>query len=116
MAWLMVLIGGICGALVRYKINIYTSNFYLGTFPLATLCVNLVGSFLMGVLFAKVCAGYSYALLGTGFLGGLTTFSTMNFELLDELRNKQYLIFISYFVLTYLGGFTLLLIGYILAK
>ncbi|MCT7856002.1 MAG: protein CrcB, partial [Lactobacillus iners] len=30
--------------------------------------------------------------------------------------NKQYLIFISYFVLTYLGGFTLLLIGYILAK
>ena len=116
MAWLMVLIGGICGALVRYKINIYTSNFYLGTFPLATLCVNLAGSFLMGILFAKVCAGCSYALLGTGFLGGLTTFSTMNFELLDELRNKQYLIFISYFVLTYLGGFTLLLIGYILAK
>lgn len=116
MAWLMVLIGGICGALVRYKINIYTSNFYLGTFPLATLCVNLAGSFLMGILFAKVCAGYSYALLGTGFLGGLTTFSTMNFELLYALRNKQYLIFISYFVLTYLGGFTLLLIGYILAK
>lgn len=116
MAWLMVLIGGICGALVRYKINIYTSNFYLGTFPLATLCVNLAGSVLMGVLFAKVCAGYSYALLGTGFLGGLTTFSTMNFELLDELRSKQYLIFISYFVLTYLGGLTLLLIGYILAK
>lgn len=77
-------IGAAIGALVRYNLTAFIKG-KLGTnFPIATLIINLTGAFLLGIV-----KDTEFALLvGTGILGGYTTFSTYNVELLTLIRNK----------------------------
>lgn len=84
---LAVFLGGGAGAVSRWGVN----RWFVGTawvdhFPWPTFLVNVLGSFLLGVLFAvaRDRPGW-YALLGTGFCGGFTTFSTFSVELLKLL-------------------------------
>ncbi len=65
-----------------------------GRWPWATFAVNLVGAFLLGLLVARLRARrppppYRRSLLGAGFCGGLTTFSTMQVELLRMLDHDR---------------------------
>lgn len=76
-----VLIGGAVGALCRFGGNIAIMDMFRGPFPLGILVINVVGGFLMGLLQGAIKRSGSphtllYSLLGTGFLGGFTTFST----------------------------------------
>lgn len=67
--------GGALGALTRYGIASawpYTP----GGFPWSTWLINVTGCFLIGVLHTRVRRRLPRLLLGTGFLGGYTTFST----------------------------------------
>ncbi|GIE35561.1 putative fluoride ion transporter CrcB 1 [Actinoplanes italicus] len=67
--------GGVLGALARYGIGTvypYTQ----GDFPWSTWVINVSGCFLIGVLNTRVQRRLPRLLLGTGFLGGYTTFST----------------------------------------
>lgn len=76
-------LGGFLGALTRYffyRLEYIYSPF---NFPLATLTVNIVGCFFMGALIAHIsknslAASQLNLLLGVGFLGSLTTFSTFS--------------------------------------
>jgi len=85
---LAVLIGGALGAASRYGVGLYIAKWQansslLGGFPLATLLVNVVGSFCLGLLFFLRLEHLSPALklgIATGFLGALTTFSTFELE------------------------------------
>ncbi len=70
--------GGALGAVGRYVV-ISRTGALLGTkFPFGTLVVNVVGSFLLGVVVvaASETASSIFAFLGVGVLGGFTTFST----------------------------------------
>lgn len=86
-----VAVGGAVGAVARYKINGLMAQ-WLGTgFPWGTLTVNLLGCFVIGVLAEGFALKFNAppevrALLVTGFLGALTTFSTfsLDFALLAE--------------------------------
>ena len=114
--WLIGL-GGFFGAITRYLVTIYFSRFKL--FPLGTFFVNMTGSFFMGILSANGWLSISVSLLvGTGFLGAYTTFSTMNFELFSAKKNKRHVLFILYLISCYCLGFIVrrhgLLIGKIL--
>lgn len=64
------------------------------TFPWATLVVNVVGSALLGAVAALVVRGDLdpgwQTVLGTGFAGGLTTFSTLSFDIVQLARERQY--------------------------
>lgn len=76
--------GGAVGASTRYAINILIAKHYSFHIPLATIIVNLFGSFVVGVLiavFASVHISNIYKLmLITGLLGALTTYSTFAIE------------------------------------
>ena len=81
-----VLIGGAAGALCRFGGNIAIMDMIRGPFPLGILVINVAGGFLMGLLQGAIKRSGSphtllYNLLGTGFLGGFTTFSIDTFHL-----------------------------------
>ena len=97
------------GALVRYFFSRYNKDFIM---PLGTLIANLLGCFLIGLFYNYVEDKELYAILATGFCGGLTTFSTLNDELQKLLTDKK--IFYRYFLLTYLGGLVAIFLGILL--
>ena len=99
---------GFLGAMLRY----YTSEKLNKTsqIPYGTLLVNIIGSFLLGLLGGMHMDGMYYLLIGTGLLGALTTFSTLNVEFVKlQTSPKRYLI---YFISTYVGGLLVAYIGY----
>lgn len=88
--WLLVALGGGVGAVLRFYI---TETVPSETFPWATLSVNLVGSFLLGVVMGasllNILGETEALLLGMGLLGGFTTMSTFSVEtmmMIDEGR------------------------------
>ncbi|MCL6636307.1 MAG: fluoride efflux transporter CrcB [Alicyclobacillus sp.] len=92
---LYVGLGGVLGALLRYQISQWMSRVTRGPLPLATLVINVTGSFLLGLLTRH--AGLWFAdranaamlLLGTGLCGAYTTFSTFSYEALMLLRERR---------------------------
>ncbi|MEN3533943.1 fluoride efflux transporter CrcB [Microbispora sp. ZYX-F-249] len=91
MILLLVFLGGVVGAPARYLADRLVQRLHDSVFPWGTLSVNLAGSLVLGVLIgARDGVGLSadaVTLLGTGFCGALTTFSTFGFEtvrLLEE--------------------------------
>lgn len=58
--------------------------------PFSTLFIHLSGAFILGLLFALKLPVFVYALVGTGVLGGYTTFSTLNSELLALWHDRKY--------------------------
>lgn len=87
MTLLLVFVGGVVGAPTRYLIDRFVQRRRDGVFPWGTLTVNLVGSFILGLIVGAQPGGVVTALAGTGFCGALTTFSTFGYEtvrLLEE--------------------------------
>ncbi|HEV7164928.1 MAG TPA: fluoride efflux transporter CrcB [Gammaproteobacteria bacterium] len=86
--YVAVALGGVVGCCARYGVSQAVHNFYgRGTFPLATLIINVSGCLLMGFLFQLTLdkANVSYSLrlaILTGVLGGFTTFSAFAMETL----------------------------------
>ncbi|RVU71522.1 MULTISPECIES: fluoride efflux transporter CrcB [Lactobacillus] len=109
-------IGAIFGACGRYAITNYGKKNWPSFFPFATLLINLSGAFLLGLVFALHVSPFLYALIGTGVLGGYTTFSTLNVELLGKLKDHQTKNFFLYLLASYLGGLLLVFAGYYLGK
>lgn len=87
-------VAGGLGALARYGLTHWTAHHWTRQFPLATLLINLTGAFALGLLLALGGARSGIpeeeqAVLGTGFLGGYTTFSTLSVET-DSLIRRRY--------------------------
>ncbi|WP_168121282.1 fluoride efflux transporter CrcB [Paenibacillus sp. HB172176] len=90
---LFVGLGGIFGAMTRFLLGKWVASRIKGTFPLGTWIINLTGSFALGILAAlhmrESIPDWTWLLLGTGFLGAYTTFSTFGYEIQLMLRNKE---------------------------
>ena len=72
MTWLLVALGAAVGAPLRYV----AGRLLDGRLPRGTILVNWLGSFLMGWFSGLALGGHAMALLGTGFCGALTTYSS----------------------------------------
>jgi fluoride exporter len=80
---LLVIAGAAVGAPLRYLTDLLVRAWHDSVFPGGTLTVNVLGSLILGVTAAAVSAGapsWILTLLGTGFCGALTTFSTFGYE------------------------------------
>ena len=76
-----VVFGGALGSTLRFLTDLLVQSRHASRMPWGTVTVNVVGSFVLGIVAAHYpSGGTAYALLGTGFCGGLTTFSTFSFE------------------------------------
>ena len=83
MAFWLVAIGGAIGSALRY----YSYNTF-GARPLTTFMVNISGSFLIGLLTAATSNSGARVFLGTGILGGFTTFSAWQLEAFTASQHK----------------------------
>jgi CrcB protein len=86
---LLVALGAAVGAPLRYLV---ATTLDQERFPRGTLLVNVVGSFLLGLLVEAGATGHGLALLGTGFCGGFTTYSALSVQShrLGALRGTLY--------------------------
>jgi CrcB protein len=77
-------VSGALGALARYLLGRFITEKWKSQIPYGTLIINVSGAFLIGLISAfvahKLISTQLQAILATGFLGGYTTFSTMNSE------------------------------------
>lgn len=108
MQWLAVAAGGALGALARYGVVTYLVPLAGNRFPLGTLCVNISGSFLIGVCYVllneRLAASPELRLLiTTGFLGAFTTFSTFSLDALTLWENGLPMTAVLYVLATVAG-------------
>ncbi|MEU1529478.1 fluoride efflux transporter CrcB [Streptomyces fagopyri] len=86
MNWLLVIVGGMLGAPLRYLTDRAVQTRHDTVFPWGTFAVNTVGCLVLGLLTGAVAAGAAGAhlqlFLGTGLCGALTTYSTFSYETL----------------------------------
>lgn len=93
-ALLGVAIGAVLGAWLRWALS-YWLNPRIASLPLGTLASNLIGGYVIGIAIAIFAAHPSVSpfwrlMLITGFLGGLTTFSTFSAESVVLLHGEQW--------------------------
>jgi fluoride exporter len=72
-------LGGL-GAIGRFLLDGAVSSRVTGSFPFGTLAVNVSGAFMLGLLVGLALEGDAYFVIGSGLLGGYTTFSTWALE------------------------------------
>ncbi|MEV0265151.1 fluoride efflux transporter CrcB [Streptomyces sp. NPDC050617] len=86
MNWLLVVVGAMAGAPLRYLTDRSVQRRHDSLFPWGTFTVNVVGCLVLGLVTGAVTAGAAssaaQALLGTGLCGALTTYSTFSYETL----------------------------------
>ena len=106
-------IGGFIGAIARYFMSIYMNQ--PARIPLGTLLVNLAGSFLIGTVFGWELSRLWTFFLASGLAGALTTFSTLNKELIElwQVHKKKAVLYIF---ITFIGGILLAMFGYIIGS
>jgi CrcB protein len=109
-AYVAIAIGGTLGCWARYAQSNLVQAFFGRDFPLATLSINVIGSFLMGFLFIvtlerlMIPPSVRVGVL-TGVLGGYTTFSTFEMETLLLAENGEFVKAALYVVLSVVIGF-----------
>ncbi|GAB7181727.1 fluoride efflux transporter CrcB [Kitasatospora sp. Ki12] len=86
MNWLLVVVGAVVGAPLRYLTDRAVQSRHDSVFPWGTFTVNVVGCLILGTVTGAVAAGAASSnlqlLLGTGLCGALTTYSTFSYETL----------------------------------
>ncbi|MGF0112231.1 fluoride efflux transporter CrcB [Streptococcus sp. SGI.013] len=97
------------GAVVRYYLSLINPKFSI---PLGTLLANLLAAFLIGYFSKHLSNTIWRTILVTGFLGGLGTYSTLNYELFALFNRKYHFIF--YCSLTYILGLAFVFLGILL--
>lgn len=94
--FVLVATGGIFGSLARYMLSGFAQKLTTSSFPYGTVLVNLLGSLLFGLVWGILenritLAPEARLLLLTGFMGSLTTFSTLTYEGMVLLQSHMWL-------------------------
>lgn len=110
--------GAMVGAWARWLAAVWINPLWMG-FPLGTLAVNLIGGLLAGaayVVFGRQPNEAARLLLVTGFLGGLTTFSSFSMESLALLERGRWPLALAHTLLHVVGALACAALGARLAR
>jgi fluoride exporter len=120
---LLVAIGGAFGSSSRYILGEFVVNYFRGmSFPLSTIIVNILGSFLAGMLHFYFTNYFEHInpaarlILMTGFLGGFTTFSTFSLDIFRLISAGQFNLAISYSLLSVILSIIAIFVGFYFAS
>lgn len=100
MTWLFTVAAGGVGAVARWGIDTWITHRWPGTWPTGVFVINVVGSFLLGLLVALPQPWFT--VLGVGACGAFTTFSTLMVGWLRMTLNRRPLLALAYVVVTML--------------
>ena len=114
MTLLLIALGAAVGAPLRYLTDRAVQTRHESAFPWGTQTVNLIGSFLLGFLTGLPASHALSALLGTGFCGALTTYSTFSYETMALARSGLRLHALANVVFSLLAGLGAAFLGVIL--
>jgi fluoride exporter len=111
---LLVGLGGALGSMLRYATTLLLP---VKDFPIATLLVNVIGSFIIGVVIALSVKDHNFSanwklFLSTGICGGFTTFSAFSLENVSLFQNGKYMLALSYILLSITLGIAATWLGF----
>lgn len=115
---LLVGLGGFIGSVLRFMVSKLNLYWYFLSIPMGTLTVNIIGSFVIGILAgisakSEILSCDFRLFLMVGVCGGFTTFSSFSNENLMLMQNGQFLSAIIYTGLSILFGLIAVYVGYI---
>lgn len=112
--------GSFIGGTFRYLLSQFIQTKFLSTFPFGTLSVNIIGCFLIGLVFGLADRGnltQEWRLfLATGLIGGFTTFSAFSNETVSMLRDGQLWYSLAYIISSIVFGLTATFVGISIIK
>jgi CrcB protein len=87
---LLVALGGAAGSVARFGLGVAAARWLGVAFPWGTLTVNIVGGLAMGLMAARIAPEHENLrlLIGTGLLGGFTTFSAFSLETVRLMEHQ----------------------------
>ncbi|MCO1594935.1 fluoride efflux transporter CrcB [Micromonospora sp. RHAY321] len=116
MTVLLIALGAAVGAPLRYLTDRAVQSRHDSAFPWGTLTVNVIGSLLLGALVGMPAGPVVGALLGTGFCGALTTYSTFGYETLRLAQGGHRLLALANVAGSVAAGLAAATAGYTLAR
>jgi CrcB protein len=111
MEYVFIGIGGIFGSISRYLFGRYITSKSGTSFPKGTFIINLSGAFLLGMLVSFNVSKNLYLLLGEGFLGAYTTFSTFIYESINLINENDKINLAIYILCSIIFGVLLFITG-----
>ena len=116
---LSVFLGGAIGSVLRYLISLLSKKYFL-TPVIGTFFVNIIGCFIIGLVFglvlkSNVFPNFVRLFIISGFLGGLTTFSSFNIEIFELIKEGKIFLSLAYLLLSLIFGLLSTYLGFILS-
>jgi fluoride exporter len=118
---ILIGIGSCIGGIFRYLTQQYVQKYYPSSIPLGTLSVNVIGCFLIGIIYALADRGNILSpamrlFLATGLCGGYTTFSSFAYENISLMREGDFFYTGLYIMLSMVIGFAAVYLGILFIK
>jgi len=117
---LLIALGGALGSVLRFGVITLTYKFFDIHFPWGTIFANLIGCFVIGLIWAILDSydepKHLKLFLITGLLGGFTTFSSFALENFNMFRAGEIKLVAANILISNIAGILLVFVGYYLTK